>query len=290
MKGATERIEMRVAVLSGKGGAGKTMLSVNLAVAAGHSVYLDCDVEEPNGYLFFRLEDAEEEAVTVPVPWVDPAVCNGCRECVRFCRFHALAYSGDGLMVFKEMCHSCGGCSMICPEDAITERPRGIGVIESGRSGDVTVRVGRMNVGEAAGLPIIRRLLDGTVAEGTGDVFIDCPPGSACTVMESIRDADFCVLVSEPTIFGARNLEMAAELVRTFGKPCGAVLNKRLEGEKDPSEEYCLQSGIPILGRIPYDPELGRLCSKGLIASREDNRFLCIFTELYESIAERSRA
>ncbi|MDN5357094.1 MAG: hypothetical protein PWR17_263 [Candidatus Methanomethylophilaceae archaeon] len=273
-------------MLSGKGGTGKTMLSVNLAAASGPSVYIDCDVEEPNGHLFFKPEKTSEETVSVPVPRADRNKCNGCMECVRFCRFHALAYSLDRLIVFDDMCHSCGGCSEICPQKAITEHPRGVGIVRTGRSGDVTVYTGIMNIGEAAGLPVIHRLLERVAVSDGENVFIDCPPGSSCSVMESIKDADFCVLVAEPTIFGVHNLGMVSELVRILRKPYGVILNKVVENEGDPSEDYCVKNGLPILGRIPFDRELGRLCSEARIASRENIGFERMFREIYENISE----
>lgn len=284
----TEGTKVKIAVLSGKGGTGKTMLSVNLAAAAAPSTYVDCDVEEPNGYLFFKPEDVRPETVSVLVPSADPNICNGCKECVRFCKFHALAHSGDRLMVFEDVCHSCGGCSLICPLNAITEHPRTIGTVESGHSGEVTVHTGRMNVGEAAGLPIIRKLMKKVSESESKRIFIDCPPGSSCTVMESIRDVEFCVLVAEPTIFGAHNLGMVVELVRAFDKPFGVVLNKRLDGEKDPSEEYCHGNGLPILGEIPFDHELGIMGSEAKIASRENSGFLRMFRDICDRITERA--
>ncbi len=277
---------MKVAVLSGKGGTGKTMLSVNLAAASGPSTYVDCDVEEPNGHLFFKPDESSEETVSVLVPRADRNECDGCMACVRFCRYHALAYSLDRLTVFDDMCHSCGGCAEICPRKAITEHPREVGVVRTGRSGDVSVYTGTMNVGEAAGLPVIRRLLEMTALSYDENIFIDCPPGSSCSVMECIKDADFCVLVAEPTIFGAHNLEMVSELVRVFGRPYGVVLNKVIENERDPSEEYCLDNGLPILGRIPFDIGLGRICSEAGIASRENVVFERMFREIYEKMKE----
>ena len=195
---------MNIAVLSGKGGTGKTMVSVNLASVAEPSVYVDCDVEEPNGHLYFKPDNVERESVDVLVPRSDPEKCDGCMECVKFCKFNALAYTLDRLTVFQEMCHSCGGCKVICPQEAITEYPRTVGYVESGKSGNVEIHTGIMNIGEVAGIPIIDRLLE-KIPESR-NVFIDCPPGSSCSVMESIKNADFCVLVSEPTIFGAHNL------------------------------------------------------------------------------------
>ncbi|MGI6472092.1 MAG: 4Fe-4S binding protein [Candidatus Methanomethylophilaceae archaeon] len=275
---------MNIAVLSGKGGTGKTMVSVNLATVAGPSVYIDCDVEEPNGHLYLRPEDVEREAVDVLVPKSDPDKCDGCMRCVEFCRFNALAYTLDRLTVFTEMCHSCGGCKVICPKDAITEYPRTIGYVESGKSDNVKIHTGIMNIGEVAGIPIINRLLE-KIPE-SGNVFIDCPPGSSCSVMESIKDADFCVLVSEPTVFGAHNLNMVTELVTVFGKPFGVILNKDIEGERNPSEEYCIENNLKILGRIPFDKELGLLSSEAVIAARENPKFRNLFTEIFNNIRE----
>ncbi len=151
---------MNIAVLSGKGGTGKTLVSVNLAAAAGQAVYLDCDVEEPNGHLFFKPVDVQEELVKVKIPLLDEQLCDGCRKCVAFCNFNALAYSNEKLIIFEDICHSCGGCILVCPQAALTEKDRVIGRIEKGRSEDVSVYTGILNTSEPSGVPIIDRLLD----------------------------------------------------------------------------------------------------------------------------------
>jgi len=216
---------MKIAVLSGKGGTGKTLVSVNLAAAADKALYIDCDVEEPNGYLFFKPEGVETEKISIRLPAVYEDRCNGCRKCVEFCKFNALAYVGNRLIVFDEVCHSCGGCMLVCPEKAIYERDKLIGEVQRGRSEKVTVITGILNTGEASGIPIIKRLLEAGDREESELTFIDCPPGSACIVMESIKKADYCILVAEPTLFGAHNLNMVHELVELFDKPYGVVLN-----------------------------------------------------------------
>lgn len=272
---------MKIAVLSGKGGTGKTLVSVNLAAVAGQSSYIDCDVEEPNGYLYFKPDRIESEKISIKIPVVDEALCNGCRKCVDFCKFNALAYIDEKIMIFEEVCHSCGGCALLCPEKAFTEREKVIGSIERGVSENVTVITGMLNIGEASGIPIIKKLLHDSPAEIT---FIDCPPGSACIVMESIRDADYCIFVAEPTLFGVHNLNMVYELVRLFGKPHGVVLNKCLEGE-NPAEKFCIEKGIKILARIPFDKELGTLNSDGLIAVRENARYRDMFASLLQIVS-----
>lgn len=274
---------MRVAVLSGKGGTGKTFVSVNLACAAEKAVYVDCDVEEPNGRLFLKPEDTRTRSVTVTVPEVEMDKCTGCRNCVDFCRYNALALVPGRLMIFNEICHSCGGCILFCPEKALSEKKREIGTIETGTSGQVTVLTGCLNTGEVSGVPIIKELMELLPEEG--DAVIDCPPGSACIVMESIRKADFCVLVAEPTLFGAHNLEMVYELVRLFHKPFGVVLNKCLP-EENPSERFCRENQIDILAEIPYDAELGGLNSRGLVAARESKRYRELFRGLWDRVTK----
>lgn len=253
---------MKIAVLSGKGGAGKTFVAVNLAASAGRAAYIDCDVEEPNGRLFWKPEPVRTLPVNTLLPDFDAAKCTGCKKCVGFCRFHALLYIKEKPMVFSEICHSCGGCVMVCPEGAIREVPRQIGVLEEGRHGNVKVITGILNPGEASGVPVIRQALK----QAEGLTVIDCPPGSACSVMESIMDVDYCVLVAEPTAFGFHNFQMVHELAALLHKPCGVIINKQSERYL-PLENYCEAHALPVLDRIAYDPELGRLLADNRLAS-----------------------
>ena len=278
---------MRIAVLSGKGGTGKTLVSVNLAAIAGISTYIDCDVEEPNGHLFFKPEITLCQPVTVKIPYVEEPLCTGCRQCVDFCMFNALAYIQNKLLIFEEICHSCGGCVLFCPEKALQEKDKTIGTVQEGFSGDVKVMTGFLEPGEASGVPIIKRLLRDLPKE-QGHTFIDCPPGSACIVMESVKEADYCILVAEPTLFGAHNLEMVHQLVKLFRKPHGAVLNKSLPG-KNPSEEYCLQKDIKILGRIPFDHHLGTINSNALMAVKESPKYRDLFGPLLDTVLEEGK-
>mgnify|MGYP000849113845 FL=1 len=273
---------MRIAVLSGKGGTGKTLISVNLAAVAKTSIYIDCDVEEPNGHLFFKPGNVQEEEVSVLIPKVDEKLCSGCRKCVDFCKFNALAYIKDKLIIFEEVCHSCGGCIMLCPEKALTEKEKVIGKVQKGTSDNVTVNTGILNTGEASGIHIIKKLLNNNT-EIDKQTFIDCPPGSACIVMESIKDADYCVLAAEPTMFGVHNLNMVYELVRLFKKPLGVVLNKCLE-EENPAEKFCFEKNIKVLSRIPFDNELGILNSNAEIAVRKSEKYRAMFSSLLATV------
>ncbi len=276
---------MRIAVLSGKGGTGKTLVAVNLA-ALGKSMYIDCDVEEPNGNLFFKAKAVLEEEVKVKIPQVNKDLCNGCRKCVDFCNFNALAYIKDNLIIFEEICHSCGGCTLLCPQKALKEREKPIGRIIKGNAGEISICSGFLNTGEASGVPIIKRLFFELDSAGPKQAFIDCPPGSACIVMESIKDADYCVLVAEPTLFGVHNLNMVYELVNLFNKPFGVVLNKCLAGEDNPAEAFCLEKNIKILGKIPFDNELGTLNSNAEIAVYQKEKYKELFSSLHKAIVK----
>ena len=282
MQATTMAIEPTLAILSGKGGTGKTLLSVNLASVAKEATYISCDVAEPNGNLFFNPTQEFGKLVTVKKPVVDEALCDGCHKCVDFCAFNALALIGKRLMIFDEICHSCGGCIHVCPQKALSEQDRAVGEMSIGRSDSVRSISGSMNIGESSGVPIIEELLK---HKGEDLTIIDAPPGSSCLVTESVRLADFCILIAEPTTFGAHNLAMVHELVSLLGKPYAVVLNKVMEG-KNPAEEFCIKNNIPIIGRIPFDKKLGSLNSVGKIASREEKHY----RELFASILSKALA
>ncbi|WP_147534541.1 4Fe-4S binding protein [Bacillus marasmi] len=277
---------MKIAVLSGKGGTGKTFVAVNLAAASAepHSVYIDCDVEEPNGHLFFKPAKINTKPVHIKVPVVDEKLCNACRKCVDFCKYNALALVNDKPFVFDEICHSCGGCSLICPQNAISERDKKIGEIQTGISDNVNVITGMLEPGQESGVPIIKTMLSSQEAN-LGLTVIDCPPGSACTVMESIRDADYCILVAEPTLFGVHNLNIVYDLVKFFKKPHGVVMNKCLDTD-NPVEVFCHRNDMKILAKIQFNKKLALMNSKALIAAREDNLYHDLFVSLLYKVKE----
>ena len=277
---------MKVAVLSGKGGAGKTLVACGLACAAGRAVYADCDVEEPNGRLFFKPENTVIRPVLRRMPAFDAQKCTGCRKCVERCRFNALVFVKGAPMLFGEVCHSCGVCAYVCPEGAVAEAGLEAGAVESGVRGGIRVVTGELKLGEATGVPVIAAALEEAGDEGT--VIIDCPPGSACPVMEAAREAGYCLLVTEPTAFGLHDLRLVVELMRVMGKPCGVVVNKA-GAEYAPLEEYLAREGLPVLARIPYSENLAAIVSAGGLAYDEDAQARELFTALLGRIREAAR-
>ncbi|MDD2337819.1 MAG: ATP-binding protein, partial [Geobacteraceae bacterium] len=222
---------MIIAVASGKGGTGKTTVSVNLARTVGHGVQLlDCDVEEPNAHLFLRGSDSGSDIVTIPIPEVDESLCDSCGECGRFCRYHAIVSFGSSPLVFPEMCHSCGGCSLVCPRGAIHETGRRIGVVETRESDGVTLVQGRLDIGVAMAPPLIRAVKARMKNNGTTVIF-DAPPGTSCPVIATLRGSDFVLLVTEPTPFGLHDLRLAVDMVRELAIPFGVVVNRMGVGD-----------------------------------------------------------
>jgi MinD superfamily P-loop ATPase len=288
----------RIVVASGKGGTGKTTVATALAlslVPESHSVagptpgqgpplFLDCDVEAPNAHLFLAPSLERREEVGLLIPEVDESQCTFCGRCAEVCQFHAIAVIGHKTMVFPELCHGCGSCTLSCPEGAIRERLDVMGILEAGPgpSGIAFAR-GVMNVGEPMAVPIIRQLKQWVSAGAGQPVILDAPPGTSCPVVESVRGADFALLVTEPTPFGLHDLRLMAEVVRELNLPAGVVVNRDGIGDSG-VDQFCAEAGLPVLMRIPLDREIGAAIAQGkpLIEARPECKER--FRELYGRI------
>jgi MinD superfamily P-loop ATPase len=255
---------MIISVASGKGGTGKTLVATSLALSLidNHKIQLlDCDVEEPNANILLHLALNKRKQVYVPIPKVDETKCTYCGKCAEICAYNALAVIKERVLVFPELCHGCGACSYLCPESAITEEGREVGIVERGDSGNLELIKGKINVGEAMAPPVIREVKK--YIEPANIVIIDVPPGTSCPVVEAVEGSDFCLLVTEPTPFGLNDLLLAVEVVKKLGISCGVVVNRTGIGGEE-VEQYCRQEGVPVLLRIPLDRKIAVLYSEGI--------------------------
>lgn len=273
----------KIAVLSGKGGSGKTFVSTNLFNIIENSTYLDCDVEEPNGYIFFKdSKKVEEKKVYRGVPSIDEEKCDGCRKCVDFCRFSALAFIADKPLVFSEICHSCGGCELVCPQGAIKNVDVEVGSFEIHRKNNSKIVNGIMEIGQASAVPLISKVL----SEAEGTTIIDCPPGSACSTMEAIQNASYCILVTEPTVFSLHNVKMIVELVELFNIPYGFVINKSDNKHDYIIEDYIKSINKPLLLKIPFSKEIAKITANGDLISGTEADSNNLFSLLKETLVK----
>ncbi|MBU1172855.1 MAG: ATP-binding protein [Proteobacteria bacterium] len=273
---------MLISVASGKGGTGKTTVATNLAYSLGsRAVILDCDVEEPNAHLFLHPDMDTTEQVWAQVPEVNQDACTLCRKCVDICRFRALVVAGKSLLVFPELCHSCGGCFEVCPENALNEGRRELGQIETGHSHGLECVTGCLRVGEAMSPPLIRKVRAHVRPDKIN--IIDAPPGTSCPVIAAMKGTDFVLMVTEPTPFGLHDLILAVEAVKVLGLPHGLVINRSDMGDEK-VRDYAQKENIPILMEIPYDRAIAESYSKGKLIAEMWPEWTDIFQELFQKI------
>jgi MinD superfamily P-loop ATPase len=282
---------LKIAIASGKGGTGKTMVATNLAyflTNKGKSViYADCDVEEPNGHLFLQPHWMHLLNVTVKNPKIDENKCDHCGECSDICTFNALAVLSNKVLVYPSLCHSCGGCSNICPQKAIKEIDRAIGVVKVGIGKNIMTYEGRLNIGEAIAPPIIKYLKK---IMGVADfTLIDSPPGTSCPVIEAVKNSDYVILVTEPTPFGLNDLELAVSMVRKLNLSFGVIINRYGIGD-DRIHTFCAKEGIDILWELPHDRRIAEVCSKGKLIIDALPEYSVYFNSLIQKIFQPLKA
>ncbi|MCK4904701.1 4Fe-4S binding protein [bacterium] len=289
MSEETKRVD--IAISSGKGGTGKTFIATNLAKVLSEKYsqirYLDCDVEEPNGHLFLKPVINKEESVTLIAPVeVDKEKCISCGRCAEVCKYNAIAVIKNKVLIFKELCHVCGACKIVCPVDAIIEKERKIGIIKEGLSRDIKVYYALLETAEGGMSPRLVKKVKEYAGEGIN--ILDSSPGTSCPVVETVKDVDLCVLVTDPTPFGINDLKLSVDMAREIGQEPVIVVN-RAEYMDNALKEYCSQEKLEIIGEIPDERRIAESYSRGELAVEQFPEIKEMFEELADKVLTLSQ-
>jgi len=272
---------MIISIASGKGGTGKTTVATSLALSLSNAQILDCDVEEPNSHIFIKPENANKEFVSIPVPQINKAKCDYCGRCQEVCAYNAIAVIKKDVLVFSELCHGCGSCAYFCSQNAIQEVEKQIGVVEFGENNGLQFAYGKLNIGEAMAPPLIRAVKKHI--DPSRIAIIDAPPGTSCPVIESIRESDFCILVTEPTPFGLNDLTLAVEVLFKLKISFGVIINRSDLGD-DKTDRFCKEQNIPVLMRIPFQRKIAEGYSKGKTIVETLPEYKGMFQEMFRNL------
>jgi len=282
---------MKIAISSGKGGTGKTFIATNLAFIASQQgddvAYLDCDVEEPNGHLFLKPINVSSERMTVRSPMrIDADKCTACGRCVEACHYNAMALVKGKVLLFDELCHACGVCGLVCPEGAVIEGDREVGELRHGRSGNIDFHYGLLKTAAGGMSPRLIHALKQYA--GAGLTILDSPPGTACSAVETVKGADICILVADPTPFALHDLKLSVNMCRQIGQEPAVVVNRA--GLDDTElKAYCRRAELEVLAEIPDDRRIAETYSVGDLVVDKLPEYRPHFQGLLERVREIAR-
>jgi MinD superfamily P-loop ATPase len=280
--------KIRIAIASGKGGTGKTLISTNLFYVLQQINYkvtlVDCDAEEPNVMAFFNGDEEFVKDVTQKVPVIDEIKCTYCGKCQEYCSYNAIFLLKDikTIRVLEDLCHGCGACSVACVYGAICEKEISLGKISRFHSGlHSSIIEGRVRVGVYSPVSVIKAAIKET---GNNEIILmDSPPGTSCPFIQTVAVADFVILVTEPTPFGLSDLIQSVETLKTMNKSCGVIINRAGLGDNE-VYSYLKHEGIPLLMEIPFDKEIASHYSKGEIVVNYIPEWRSLFENMFNYI------
>ena len=254
---------MEVAVISGKGGTGKSSISAAFATLQPQVLLADCDVDAANLYILFNPTHEEKQIyIAGQTAVIDYEKCTHCGVCIDYCRFDAIHNEGGKVVISETSCDGCQLCSRICPLDAITMVDNDKSRMYSGTFRNGRMVYGRLAPGEENSGKLVNMVREKAkeVAKehNLENIIIDGPPGIGCAVISSITGVNHVLIVTEPTISGLHDLKRTLEVVTKFNLKPWVVVNKYdINNEMTQQiESFCIGSGIDIAGKLPFNPSV----------------------------------
>jgi MinD superfamily P-loop ATPase len=283
--------QIKIAIASGKGGTGKTLVSTNLFYTLQQQAFsvtlVDCDAEEPNDMVFLKGDLVGAEEVMQKVPVIDESKCTFCGKCHEYCAYNAIFLLPPFKMikVIEDLCHGCGACSVACEFDAVSEKNVSLGSVSHFSIDKLSTALeARMKVGVFSPVNVIKAAIKKTGNEGI--IIMDAPPGTSCPFIHTVAKADYVILVTEPTPFGLSDLKQSIETLKTMSKKYGVIINRAGMGDQG-VYEYLKEERIPLLMEIPFDKSIAMYYSKGEIFASINTKFQEKLLMMFNSIAEK---
>lgn len=259
---------MIIGITGGKGGTGKTVLAVNLALALakmGRKVtYIDCDADCPSAYILLDAELKNEKTVESFLPSFDEKKCKKCGKCVETCQYNALyQVKGQFPTLVDMMCSGCKACLLVCPFGAVKEDKKTVGWTYKTEKYGIELFSGKLKPSEPLSERMVEEIKERSFEEGSGDIFIvDTSAGAHCQVVRALEGCDRAAAVTEPTLFGIHDLEVIAEVLKKLQIPYEVIVNRstiserKIEGAAmelayDRDMITCYVEGIPIVEKLP---------------------------------------
>ena len=254
---------MEIAIISGKGGTGKSSISAAFATLSEKVVLADCDVDATNLYILFNPDvEGEEIYIGSQKAVIDYSKCINCGLCIEYCKFDAIYYSDQKINISSIHCDGCKLCSRICPNKAITmiDNDKSRMYYGSFRNGKMVY--GKLAPGEENSGKLVNIVRDKAKKlakeNNINTIIIDGPPGIGCPVISTITGVDYVIIVTEPTLSGLKDLQRTLELTTKFNLNTVVIINKFDLNIKitEKIENFCEKSNIKIIGKLAFDPQV----------------------------------